>query len=543
MTSSEENVNHTIEQKSPLSWIVTGRRKLRFRVNENESFDKALHLYSSIILLLNIILILFAMISITSRMFQNGVPLIDSIPLAFYILPLLIFLPKLLIDYYRSRSAFLTIVILLIVALVFGMISTLVRGFIILVVLNVASIVIIFILGRFRPTVPIRSIGRKGVAWFLILNSLGLMLPASIYLMGQYPIATATYSESTTIFLEMPLDSFEYAFVNLTPSGYILSQLEQSGFGVDLRVSTSNIESIQRLTSWVVALTNASIPYRLTISSNREDSPAFDTTLLGNTALIEWHYTHMLTAIDTILTEFDNLEISSDNLSIYFDMRLSDYEWSHLLNLTRSIDLQGFSQLVRRSLDSIASSYFPIAASYITQALEGRIIDLNLVVEGFVIDDMLDDDITMMEFCGVSPEVLSILDADIEVGCERSRYSEAMDGDVGGYLVHTYSVSPLVNSVRIGVAGTETGLEPIPTPVYQSLEELAGDIVRASGNGVQEIVVSSLPSILHSFGSNGITDLNDAIESQEVVTITYTFRIFAFRAVVMAIDSFDFLMY
>jgi len=543
MTSSEENVNHSMEQNSPLSWIVTGRRKLRFRVNENKSLDKALHLYSSIILLLNIALILYAMISITSRMFQNGVPLIDSIPLAFYILPLLIFLPKLLLDYYRSRSAFLTIVILLIVALVFGMISTLVRGFIVLVVLNVASILIILILGRFRPAVPIRSIGRKGVAWFLILNSLGLMLPASIYLMGQYPIATATYSESTTIFIEMPLGSFEYTYVNLTPSESILSQLEQTGFGVDLRVSTSNIESIQRLISWVVALTNASIPYRLTISSNRENSPAFDANLLGNTGLIEWHYGNMLTTIETILTEFDNLEISTDSLRIYFDMRLSEYEWSHLLNLTRSIDLQGFSQLVRQSLDSITSSSFSTAASYITQALEGRIIDLNLVVEGFVIDDMLDGDITMMEFCGVSPEVISILDADLEVGCERSRYSEAMDGDVGEYLVHTYSVSPLVNSIRIGVAGTETGLEPIPIPVYQSLEELAGDIARASGNGVREIVVSSLPSILYSFGSNGITDLNDAIESQEAVIITYTFRIFALRAVIMAIDSFDFIMY
>ena len=186
MTTSDEIDQEFSKHRSPLNWLVTTRRKMRRRINTVKPVDRLLHLFSSFVLFVNIIFILFAMISLTGRMLLNGVPFIDSIPLAFYNLPLLIFLPKLLLDYYRSRSAALTLVILLIVAVVFGMISALVRGFLILVIVNVAAIVIIIILGRFRPNAPLRSIGRRGIAWILILNSLGLMLPISVSLMGQF---------------------------------------------------------------------------------------------------------------------------------------------------------------------------------------------------------------------------------------------------------------------------------------------------------------------------------------------------------------------
>ena len=543
MTNSDETDQEFSKHRSPINWLISKRRKMRRRINTVKQVDRPLHLFSSFVLFVNIIFILFAMISLTGRMLLNGVPFIDSIPLAFYILPLLIFLPKLLLDYYRSRSAPLTLVILLIVAVVFGMISTLVRGFVILVIINVVTILIVFILGRFRPNAPLRSIGRRGIAWILILNSLGLMLPVSVSLMGQFPIASTSYSESTTIFVEMPLGNFEYQFVNVTPTASIISELESSGFGVDLRVKTVDTESINRLTTWLNVLSNSSVPYRLTISSNREDNVAFDATLLGSTSLFALHYEQMLSTLENILTEFDEAEISLDDLRMGVDMRLSDFEWAHIMNLTRSVNLQGFSDLVRRSLDATASDEFTSMGRPIADVLEGRSIDLGFVVDGFVIDDLLDGDITMMEFCGLSPDVILILEADLEVDCDRSRYSEAMDGDVGEYLVHTYSVSPLVSSIRIGVAGTGTGQESIRTSVYHTVDTLANDIVIASGNGVEEIVVSSLPSILNSFGSTGLTDLHDAIESQGIVEITYTFRIFAFRAVVMTIDSFDFLMY
>ncbi|MDF1539597.1 MAG: hypothetical protein P1Q69_11920, partial [Candidatus Thorarchaeota archaeon] len=100
-----------------------------------------------------------------------------------------------------------------------------------------------------------------------------------------------------------------------------------------------------------------------------------------------------------------------------------------------------------------------------------------------------------------------------------------------------------VNSIRIGMAGSSTELEPIRTIVYQSLDELSADIVRVSGNGIEIIVVTSLPSFINTFGSSGLLDLQNAIQSQNIVGSTYTFRIYAFRAVVMAIDSFDFLIY
>ncbi|MHA2425032.1 MAG: hypothetical protein ACXAEF_09610, partial [Candidatus Thorarchaeota archaeon] len=98
-------------------------------------------------------------------------------------------------------------------------------------------------------------------------------------------------------------------------------------------------------------------------------------------------------------------------------------------------------------------------------------------------------------------------------------------------------------SIRIGIAGASVGLQSVSVPVYDSLELLASDIIIASSNGVDEIIVRSLPSLISSFGSNGISNLQTIIQSLSMVDITYTFRIFAFRAVVMAIDSFDFLMY
>jgi len=78
--------------------------------------------------------------------------------------------------------------------------------------------------------------------------------------------------------------------------------------------------------------------------------------------------------------------------------------------------------------------------------------------------------------------------------------------------------------------------------VYESLEILCNDIVLASGNGVDNITIDSLPSLLSSFGSTAVTDLRELINTVSTASATYTFRIYAYRAVFIAIDSFDFLM-
>ncbi len=529
--------------RSSLEWFILRRRKLRKKISTDERSDRILHLYTTSVFLFNVILILYALISITSRMLLNGVPLVDSIPLAFYILPLLIFLPKLLYDYYRTRSAIITIVIFLIVAVVFGMIASLIRGFVILVVLNIASIVIVSILGRFRPNAPLTSIGRKGLAWILILNSLGLMLPVSIVVMGQTPIATAEYTDDSTIYLEMPLSSYEYPYVNVSPTPSILSELVDSAFGVDLRVNVLDNDSVGRLEEWLTVLPSLDIPYRITSSCNIDDVAAARYHLIVSSNRIQNLYAIHWARLYEVISISDDLSLSTENLSISFDMTLQQSRWNELMNQTRSVNLQGFSELVRSSLDAIDSTEFSVMALTISGLLEEHNISGNMLVEGFVIDDLIDNDVTLMELCGITPEVIDVTEFQLEVQCDRSKYSEGMDGDVGEYLVHTYSLSPFSNSIRLGIVGSQVGLESVHSPVYQTMEKIATDIAIASSNGIEEIVVRSLPSIVSSFGISGISQLRDAIQSLNIVEITYTFRIFAFRAVVMAIDSFDFLMY
>jgi hypothetical protein len=244
-----------------------------------------------------------------------------------------------------------------------------------------------------------------------------------------------------------------------------------------------------------------------------------------------------------LISIIDDLSLSTENLSISFDMTLPQSKWNQLMNQTRSVNLQGFSELVRNSLDAIDSTEFTVMALAISGLLEEHNISGKILVEGFAIDDLIDNDVTLMELCGITPDVMDVTEFELEVQCDRSKYSEGMDGDVGEYLVHTYSLSPFSKSIRLGIVGSQVGLESVPTPVYQTMEKIATDIAIASGNDIEEITVRSLPSIVSSFGLSGIGQLRDAIESLNVVEITYTFRIFAFRAVVMAIDSFDFIMY
>jgi hypothetical protein len=62
------------------------------------------------------------------------------------------------------------------------------------------------------------------------------------------------------------------------------------------------------------------------------------------------------------------------------------------------------------------------------------------------------------------------------------------------------------------------------------------------GNGISKITIGSLPSLLSAFGNNAIAELRTALDATTQGVATYTFRIYAFRAVFIAIDAFDFLM-
>lgn len=523
--------------------FVLSRRDVRKGVNQKQKLDRFLHLFSCIVMATNIVLIIYALLSIVGRSVTSGVPLIDSLPLAFYVLPLMVILPKILLDLYRTRSAILNLLILVISAAVFSLISSLIHGFAVLVFLNITAAIIIIIIGRFRPSQPIRSIGRKGCAWFLVMNVLGLMLPISIVVMGQNPIATVVTNQDAALYLEMPLAGFEYNYTDVSPSIGLLDNLRSSNMGIDLRCLSNSTASTSRLDTWITALNSENIPYRITISSDRD---AVDRWVASQTNsqitvfdVIAGEYSALLDAIYNI-AESHGIEAST--LHVYFDMALSSNEWSSMMKYVRDVDLPQFSTYLRNTIDQLPPD--DLLQDYITITEKAKALGLeySFVVDGFVVDDVIDGDSVIARLDGFSTSVFQEHHPSFEVSCSRTRYSEAMAGDVGEYLVYSYSLSSYAESMRLGIAGNRSGIDPISSPVYSDLTILATDIAIASANGVAEIVVCTLPSILTSFGNDSLTSLRTDLQSITESQVTYTFRIYAFRAVVMAIDSFDFVM-
>ncbi len=103
------------------------------------------HILATIVLALNVVLILYVMLSVTLNMTLSGVGLVDSLPIVLYILPLMILLPLMTIAYYRERTAAWNFAFLIVCSVFFGVLSSLIRGFLICLFLNIISAVVIYI--------------------------------------------------------------------------------------------------------------------------------------------------------------------------------------------------------------------------------------------------------------------------------------------------------------------------------------------------------------------------------------------------------------
>ena len=83
-----------------------------------------------------------------------------------------------------------------------------------------------------------------------------------------------------------------------------------------------------------------------------------------------------------------------------------------------------------------------------------------------------------------------------------------MSGDVGEYLVHSFSssIGGLGNhwGMQIGEIGNSTDVLSRTDSVYEALDTFVNDIELAVGNGVTKITIGSLPSLLSAFGNNAI---------------------------------------
>lgn len=519
------------------------RRRLRKRINSNLRFDTLFHVYITLILLLNVILILFALLSILIRMTLNGVGIIDSIPIALYFITLMVFLPWMTKAFYTTRASAWNFIFLMISSVFFIVLSILLRGLVICVILNTIAILLISIIGRFRPQGNLHQTGKKVIAYVILLNMLGLSSPVSIIVMGQLPIASTSGATIPNIILGVPLANFDFPYSNIRPTESIVLDLEVSGFGVDLRVLENNTDSWYRLDEWLNALNESLVSYTITLTSDRSLFVGETPTAIGTTEVIQQVYASHKSALTDLAISLENI----NNLpqSIIFDMTLSQQEWQKLMFYTRSLDIIGFSNLMRTSIYSINNSVIDREAALLAQQASSHNIDLGILIESFVIDDLLDNDDIAMRVTGVTIDSLSLWDT-VQVSCSRSRFSLEMLGDVEAYLVESYSKSVGIKdsnwTMRIGEISNITDVDGKNSSVYETINILTNDIRVAVGNGVDNLTVDSLPSLLSSYGQSAIMDLYNSLSTPSSGFSNYTFRIYAYRALFIAIDSFDILL-
>jgi hypothetical protein len=525
--------------------FIETRRAIRMKITKDSKHNVFLNILATVVLILNSVLILYAILAISLRMTLSGVGLIDSLPIALYMLPLMLFLPMMIIAYWRNRSAVWNFILLLITSAIFGMLCILIRGFIIVLVLNVISLTIIFILGRFRPQSSLRKIGKQGIACFLLLNILGLTFPVSVVAMGQNPIAVVTVNHAAEITLSVPLADFDYPYQGVTPTEGLLSNLSALSLKLDFRVLEDDPQSWSRLRSWLLSLNETDISYYVTLTANRSSLIDGNDISLGTTELIEGVYLSHRNAFNYLVSASLS-GINNTPLAVIFDFTLSCQEWKVLMGETRSLNLIGFSSLIRTSIDSIDTSQIEYQATSLYNDTIDNEMRAGILVESFVVDDIQDSDTTVMKFCGITTETLQLWDI-VSVLASRSRFSLEMNGDVGEYLAYSYSSSlaKLGNrwSIHLGHVGNSTDTSGRHDTTYKSIETAINDIALSVGNGAAALTLDSLPSILESFGEQALSTLVAAVNTAAQGVATYTFRIYAFRAVFLAIDSFDILMF
>ncbi len=527
-----------------MSQLLEARRSVRRRVNSVPKYDILLHRFITVVLVVNMVLILYALISVTFGMTFGGVGFVDSLPLAFYILPMMIILPIMIRAYYRGRTAAWNFFFLTICTVFFSMLSLLVRGFLICLMFNLVAVVSLFFMGRFRPQGKLKQAGKKVIAYFLFVNLLGLSFPVSIVLMGQNPIATVPVAVNPQIRLTVPLADFDFPYQNVTPTPQLLSDVLSNAFYLDFRVLENDASSWTRLRNWLTALNDTEILYSITLTADRESMVGIDPDTLATTELIEDIYDSHQNAL-TQLVDMGLVNITNEPELVIFDMTLSRVEWQELMLRTRSLDLVGFGGLMRTSIYSVDKSRIESASLQLRNEVVAYGLQAGLLIESFAVDDYLDGDSNAMKLCGIT--AISLRDWEhISISCSRSRFSFEMNGDVGEYLVHSYSStadgiwSPV--SLRIGEVGNSTDTLGRTDSVYEDLDVFVNDVALILGNGVSRITIDSLPSFLNAFGSDSLSLLKSAIDTVENGIATYTFRIYAYRAVFLAIDAFDLIM-
>ncbi len=501
---------------------------VRRRIGEYPGLQRNLFIYVMTMLAANMFLIVYVVVSIVARMTLNGVPFIDSAPLSLYILPLIVILVLIFNGYRKTRVGLPCVIVFLLAGLVFGLVSGLVHGFIILAILNILAVITIPLIGPLRSGNSIRESGKKGIALFIVLNILGALFPIAVVTMGNTPITHVTARLPSQINVDVPLTT------DNMPSNDTLQLLEDNQVGVNLRLFEYSETSWNLLRNWVSNLMGRGIDVTITLTTDRESLASKES--LGSNELFATMYSHMsgdVSRIGDIIETYGPIS----GVDVLLDLRLSDTEWESLMASARNVNLIGFSSLIRRTIDHLNITLLEHSINHIISIAQNESLGLGVLVDSLVLDDYLDGDGVIMSVGGVTPTILDRMDL-IEVDISRTKFSDSMNGDVGEYLAFTYgsTVARLSDqqwSIRLGAAGnTAEGV------TYSTVTRLASDVALVGGCGVKQVTIESLDGI-QSLGPSGLGDLVTLTDVPSSIPVTYTFRIYAFRAVIIAIDSFD----
>ncbi|TFG11303.1 hypothetical protein EU537_12755 [Candidatus Thorarchaeota archaeon] len=492
-----------------------------------------------VVLLLDTILIGYVLVSIVFRLQVAGLTLVDSLPIAMYVMPLFVFLSLIIRAHYKGLSKVPSIAVMAIAGAVFAVISPLAVAFIIISFVNFTSSFWLIMTTEITLEIDRSSISKRAIAYLLLLNLIGFLFPVSVYLMGSTPINSMNYEGEGGVYFTLDMNQVLYEDNILNDDSKLIQDLKDTGFGLELVVNYGNNDAWNTLGSVLGNVTGNDIEYSITLDANRTDLVPRNPTVLGTNEIILGLYQRYSSMVIALLEVLNSTLTESYPASVLFDMTLSPEEEALFMSEIREIDLYGFSSLVSASITSINQSSLELYGHQLEMTCEGNNLSPGLIVNSFVLDDTIDGDSTIMLACGVTPEILERF-PNSQVECIRTSFSNYMAGDVGEYLCYAFSnlQGSGIISLRLGeiIPFFPPNREPIDP--YHEVDALADDIAISLGNGAQSVTVIDLVSGLGLFGSDFLTDLEAILESTDAVPITYTFRIYALRAVVQAVDAF-----
>jgi hypothetical protein len=492
-----------------------------------------------VILLVDTILIGYVLVSVIFRLQIAGLTLIDSLPIAMYVLPLFVFLSLIIRGHYREISKIPSVAVLLIAGVIFALISPLGIGFLVVSTVNFISSCWLIVTSTVTVEIDRSSVNRKTIAYLLLLNLIGLLFPASVYLMGRIPITTVSYSGNGMVYFELDINEAIYNGGNLNNGSILIQDLKDTRFGLEFVIRHRNNISWDSLSSALENVTSNGIAYSITLDANRSDLVVGNPSVLGTNEVIAGLYQRYSSMLFDLVETLNSSHIESKPNYVLFDMTLSPEERALFMNEVRQIDLYGFSNLVSSTITAMNQTSIERYGTELRVHCEEYELSPGLIVNSFVLDDAVDGDSSIMLACGVTRSVFDGFPSN-QIDCLRSSFSTYMEGDVGEYLCYAFSSlqgSPITR-LRLGEIMPSPSSNQEQIDSYNEIGTLADDIAISLGNGAQSVTVVSLPQGLSLFGSEFLTNLKAILESISEVPITYTFRIYALRAVLQAVDAF-----